>query len=395
MTTFENIKKNDEQHFMEVFGERLPAAFVRGEGVYLYDTAGKKYTDFLAGIAVNCLGYSDKGFIATIKNQVDSIIHTSNYFYNEHQAMLAQVLCEKTGYDRVFFGNSGAEANECALKLAKKAAFDKGNLKSGFVSIKSSFHGRTLATLFATGQDKFHTPYEPAASHFTYIEANDKIAATAAITADKCGVLLEAIQGEGGVIPLEKSYVSHIRELCDKNDVLLIIDEVQTGMGRTGTFLAQEQYHVKADITTLAKALGNGIPISACLAKNSVAAAFGPGDHGSTFGGNHLACAAGLYVTKKIDSEMLAHITKTGDYFKQKLQALAAAKPQNFIEVRGQGLLLALQLNEAYPAHDVVMQLMEKGFIVGTAGQNSLRFVPPYIIDKPSIDALTDALDTL
>lgn len=394
--TYDELKKLDAEYYMKTFGTRMPAVFTGGRGAVLMDEGGKEYIDFLAGIAVNCLGYSDEGFEAALKRQIDTgVIHTCNYFYNEPQARLAQLLCEKTGFDRVFFGNSGAEANECALKLAKKYAYGKGKDSSRFVALKKSFHGRTLLTLSATGQEKFHEPFRPTAYDFTYIDANDMEAAKSAITADKCGVILEVIQGESGVLPLCGEFVSLIRALCTEADIPLIIDEVQTGMGRTGRLLAQEHYGIKADIITLAKALGNGIPIGACLASGPFVDAFGPGDHGSTFGGNPLACAAGLYVTEKIDDRMLSHVGNMGAYFQSQLELLMEKHPEIIVDVRGKGLLLGAELSEKVDAHAIQGGLLRKGFVVGTAGGNTLRFAPPYIIVKKQIDLLTDALDVL
>ncbi len=393
--TYDELKQLDASYYMEVFGTRLPAVFTGGNGARLLDEQGREYIDFLAGIAVNALGYSDDGFKSALKTQIDSLIHTCNYFYNEPQALLSQALCEKTGFDRVFFGNSGAEANECAIKLAKKYAFEKGKGTAKFVCLRNSFHGRTLATLSATGQEKFHGPFLPMVYEFTTIDANDSKAAKAAITPDVCGVILEVIQGESGVFPLEKEFLQLVRRLCDETDALLIIDEVQTGMGRTGTLLAQEQFDIKADITTLAKALGNGVPIGACLAMQKAAGAFHAGDHGSTFGGNPLACAAGLYVTQKIDDTMLAHISETGDYFRTKLLKLKERFPDVIEEVRGMGLMLGTQLSGQYDAHAVALELLQKGIVIGTAGSNTLRFVPPFVLTKGEIDHLMDALENL
>lgn len=391
----EEIKKLDNQYYLEVFGERLPAAFDHAADVYLYDTEGKRYTDFLAGIAVNALGYSDEGFKTAVKSQIDKLIHTSNYYYVEPQALLAQALCEKTGMDRVFFGNSGAEANECAIKIAKKYAYMKGSDSANFVSLKNSFHGRTVATLTATGQAKFHEPFEPGTFRFDYIDANDMDAANRTINAKTCGVLLEVIQGEGGIIPLDPAFVQHIRKLCDEHDVLLIVDEIQTGMGRTGKFLAQEHYGIKSDIVTLAKALGNGIPIGACLTTQKAADTFTIGDHGSTFGGNHLACTAALYVTNAIDETVMQHNMQTGEYFKNRLVELMNKYPKSIADVRGIGLLLSLDLIEPLSATDMKKALFENAFVVGTAGSNALRFAPPYPIRTEHIDELIDCLERL
>jgi len=394
--TYDELKKLDSEYYMKTFGTRLPVVFTGGSGAVLTDEGGKEYIDFLAGIAVNCLGYSDAGFEAALKNQMNTgVIHTCNYFYNEPQTRLAQLLCEKIGCDRVFFGNSGAEANECALKLAKKYAYGKGKNSSRFVALRKSFHGRTLLTLSATGQEKFHEPFRPTAYDFTYIDANDMNAAKSAVTADKCGVILEVIQGESGVLPLREEFVSLIRALCTEADVPLIIDEVQTGMGRTGRLLAQEHYGIRADIITLAKALGNGLPIGACLASGSFADAFGPGDHGSTFGGNPLACAAGLYVTEKIDGQMLSHVGNMGAYFQSQLELLMEKHPEIIVDVRGKGLLLGAELSEKADAHAVQRTLLKDGFVIGTAGVNTLRFAPPYIITQKQIDLLIETLDRL
>ena len=388
-----NIEKLDQQYFMPVFGQRLPVAFETGEGACLYDNAGKKYTDFLAGIAVNSLGYSDEGFKNAIKAQADKLLHTSNYFYNEPQARLAEALCGKTGMKgKVFFGNSGAEANECAIKLAKKYAYNKRKGSAEFVSVSNSFHGRTLATLTATGQDSFHIPFTPGTYEYTYIDANDMNAARAAVTPKTCGVIVEVIQGEGGIIPLDFEYLKLLEKLCKDNDALLIADEIQTGMGRTGKFLACEHAGLKPDIVTLAKALGNGVPIGACIAADKAAEAFVQGDHGSTFGGNYLACAAGLYVVGAVDNAMMEAVAEKGAYFKSKLEGLKDKKPDTIVDVRGMGLLLGAELSAAKNAAEVKMSMLEKGFVIGTAGQNTLRFVPPYVIEKNDIDDLAEAL---
>ncbi|MGI6152349.1 MAG: aspartate aminotransferase family protein [Christensenellaceae bacterium] len=391
----EQIKQLDNEYFMPVYGERLPVAFARGEGINLFDTEGNKYTDFLAGIAVNSLGYSNEGFKNALKEQIDKLIHISNYFYIEPQAKLAQTLCQKTGYGRVFFSNSGSEANECAIKIAKKYAYNKGSKSANFVSLKGSFHGRTLAALTATGQDKFHEPFQPGTFTYEYLEAGDMDALNRAINGETCGVLLEVIQGEGGVNVLEKEYVQQVRALCDKHDALLIIDEVQTGMGRTGTFLAQEQFGVKADVTTLAKALGNGVPIGACLATEKAAQAFSPGDHGTTFGGNYLACSAALYVLGEMTDSMLKSIAESGEYFLNKLAELKNKYAKKIVDVRGMGLLIGAELAGGLSAQDIKKKLLQKGFVVGTAGANTLRFLPPYIVEKKDIDALADALGTI
>ena len=389
------IKTLDEKYYMNVFGKRLNAAFTHGEDVYLFDTNGNKYIDFLAGIAVNSLGYSDIGFKDALKTQIDKLIHTSNYFYNELQTELAEMLCKKTNMDKVFFANSGAEANECALKLAKKAAYDKGIENPKFATLKNSFHGRTVATVTATGQEKFYAPYLPGGFDYAYIEPNDKAQMRNTINKDTCAVIIELIQGEGGVFPLDLKYVQYLRELCTQTGTLLIVDEIQTGMGRTGTFLCCEQYGIKPDILTLAKSLGNGVPIGACLAVKEAADCFSPGDHGSTFGGNYLACTAGLYVTECIDEKMLKQINEIGKYFKLRLELLKRSKPDNIVDVRGLGLMLGVQLDDSISAAGVRNELFDNGILIGTAGANTLRFLPPYVITPNNIDYLIDKLEQI
>lgn len=393
----EQVQQLDRQYFMQVFGERLPVCFVRGEGVYLYDAAGRKYMDFMAGIAVNSLGYSDEGLRAVLHAQVDSLIHISNYYYIEPQAKLAQALCQSTGYDRVFFQNSGSETIECAIKMAKKYHYRSGNDRIHFVSLQNSFHGRTLAALTATGQDKFHEPYAPLPYRFTYVPAEDINALEAAVTDKTAAILFEFVQGEGGVLPLSRDYLRALQDAAKRCGSLLIADEVQTGMGRTGKLLAQMHFpEIRPDITCIAKALGNGIPIGAVLARQSAAAAFVKGDHGTTFGGNPLACAAGLYVTTTMtETDILHKAAATGNYFKRELDALAEKYPQAVAEARGIGLMLGLELKPPFIAGEVLAKLLAKGFVVGTAGCNTLRLVPPFIIQERHIGALTASLEEI
>jgi acetylornithine aminotransferase/acetylornithine/N-succinyldiaminopimelate aminotransferase len=388
------IIKLDEQYYFGVFGKRFDVKFERGEGVYLYDSKGRQYTDFLAGIAVNCLGYADEGYVETLTGQLKKLIHLSNYFYNEDQALLAQMLCEKTGFDKAFFTNSGAESNEGAMKLALKYSFDKGENRTEFISVANSFHGRTLATLSATGQDKFHAAYHPLPYAHQYIPLNDLEAAEKAITDKTCAVIMEPIQGEGGIIEATPEFAAQIRACCDKMGALLIVDEVQTGMGRTGKFLASEHIGLAGDIVTIAKALGNGIPMGAILARDNIAAAFQPGDHGSTFAGGFLACAAGLYVMRAIyERNLMEKCAILGDYLTAKLNDLKDTFPLYVREVRGRGLLLGMELDESIPAKDVQKIMLHGGFLVCTAGCNTLRFLPPYIISKEDIDRMTDRLE--
>lgn len=391
----EEIAKLDEQYFSPVFGKRLPVSFVRGEDVYLIDSTGKRYIDFLSGIAVNCLGYSDEGFKQALKDTVDSLMHTSNYFYNETQAKLAEKLCTATGYDNVFLSNSGAEAVEGALKLARKYHFAKGNPRSEIVTMQHSFHGRTLATLAATGQEKFHEAFQPLIETFTYVPVNDIAALEAAVSDKTAAVLIEPILGEGGIIPVTPEYFQAVRRVCDAHGALMIADEIQTGMGHTGALLASPALGAKPDVAVLAKALGNGFPVGAVLARGEAARAFAPGDHGSTFGGNRMACAAACYVTcKLVDTDILSRVTKMGEYLIGKLNTLQAVSPA-ILDVRGRGLMLGIELDSSVSALDIKKKLLDAGFVTATAGQNVLRLVPPYVIQPSHIDALVGNLKEL
>ena len=386
----------DEQYYMNCFGHRSEVSFTHGEGVTLYDTEGNSYTDFLAGIAVNCLGYGDKGLSQTIADQAANMIHSSSLFYIESQAKAAKMLCDATGYDRVFFSNSGAEAVEGAMKLARKYFFEKGENRYEFITMKNSFHGRTLATLFATGQDKFHKAFAPGVPSFKYAEYGDVESAKALITENTCAILLEPVQGEGGVICADDEYLKGIRQLADDAGILLIFDEIQTGMGRTGSLLCSTGAGVKGDIVTMAKALGGGVPLGAFLSTEEVASAMKPSDHGSTFGGNQIATAAACYTLSKVATdEMMARVRSIGEYFKGKLEGVCAQFPKIALEARGKGLLLGLKLADSIPAKEIVGELLKKGFVCCTAGQNCLRFLPPYIIQEKHVDALISALSAI
>ena len=390
--TIDEITKLDEQYFSPVFGKRLPVELVRGEDVYLFDSTGKRYTDFLSGIATNCLGYSDDGFKQTLIDVINSLMHTSNYFYNETQAKLAEKLCTATGYDNMFLANSGAEAVEGALKLARKYHFGKGKPRTEIITMQGSFHGRTLATLAATGQARFHEAFQPLIDKFTYVPANDVAALEAAVSDNTAAVLVEPILGEGGIIPVTPEYFQAIRRLCDVHGALMIADEIQTGMGRTGALLASPALGATPDIVVLAKSLGNGFPVGAFLARGAAAKAFAPGDHGSTFGGNRAACAAAYYVVcKLVDTDILSQVTETSAFFADQLKALQASSSA-ITDVRGRGLMLGVDLDASVSALDVKKALLEAGFVTATAGQNVLRLVPPYVIQKPHIDALIAAL---
>ncbi len=391
----EQIIQLDERYYMNTFGKRFPVAFTHGQGCTLYDTLGREYTDFFSGIAVNCLGYAHPAFTRAMCEQMGKYIHISNLYYVEQQALLAQRLCENSCFDKVFFANSGAEANEGAIKLARKYFYEKGEEKYEIISAGNSFHGRTLATLSATGQAKYQKPYRPLVPSFCHVPYGDIAAMEAAINEKTCAIMLEAIQGEGGVIVAPEEYMRQVEALCRKKGLLLILDEVQTGMGRTGKLFCYEHYGIHPDIMTLAKALGNGMPIGAILAKEQVAAAFCAGDHGSTFGGGPLACTAGLAVMAELlEGGLVEKAAKTGEYFKKKLQQLAQ-KSGNVLQVRGKGLLLGMELKEPLSAKEIAQKALEKGYLIGTAGGNTLRFAPPLLICEREIDALCTCLGAL
>ena len=386
------IKSLDSQHFLQVFGERMPACFVRGEGCTLYDQDGKAYTDLFAGIAVNALGYNHPAVTDAIVAQAQSgVLHTSNIFYVQPQAELAALLCKHTFADRVFFGNSGAEANEGAMKLACKYFYAQGMGRYKIVSADHSFHGRTLATVAATGHDYYQAPYRPLLPKgITQVPYNDLDALKAAIDDETAAILLEPMQGEGGVTPGKAEYLKAVRALCDETGILLILDEVQTGVCRTGSLYCYEQYGVVPDIMTSAKGLGCGFPIGAILASEKVASKIAKGDHGSTFGGNTFACAVSLAAMRyMIDHDFSAVAKEKGAYM---MNALSKIKSDKIVEVRGMGLLIGIQLKDDCPAGGIMRSMLERGFVPGTASGNVLRLAPPLIISYEEMDAFVAAL---
>lgn len=382
----------DQKYFMNVFSGRYPLVAEYGEGIKLYDKNGNEYYDFLAGIGVNALGYRHPKFVSALKDQIENIVHLSNLYYIEPQAYLEKILIENSCTDKVFFTNSGAESNEGAMKLARKYFEVKGIKKYEIISATNSFHGRSLATLAATGQEKYRKSFNPLPTGFKYIPFNDLNAAQEAISPKTAAIIVEPVQGEGGVYPATSEYLKGLRELCNRKDILLIFDEIQCGIGRLGTLFAYEHFGIEPDILTLAKALGGGVPIGAFLAKEEVADSFKPGDHGSTFGGNHLATRAGYVTLKTIEEEqILQNVQEMGDYFKEQLEQLAGEIP--FIkEVRGLGLMLALQFEEEVSAKEVVMSMFDSGFLINAVQEHALRFLPPLIVKKEDIDKLIIAL---
>jgi len=380
----------ESQYFMHVV-ERLPLTIVRGKGARVWDEAGKEYLDFVGGWAVNSLGHCHPAVTQAITEQAQLLIHTSNQFYTVPQLRLAQLLVENSCLDKVFFGNSGAEANEAAIKLARRYGQLKLDGAYEIITTLGSFHGRTLATVAATGQEKMQKPFPPLPTGFVNVKYNSVGAIKSATAKRTCAVMIEPIQGEGGVNLPDGGYLSEVRAWCDQRGILLILDEVQTGIGRTGTLFAYEQYGVEPDIMTLAKGLGSGVAIGAVLAKEK-AAVFVTGEHGSTFGGNPLACAAG-YATLKfvIDNGIPAKVREVGEYLMQELTKLKEKFP--FItDVRGKGLLVAVEFeNDIAPS--LVMDCLEKGLLVNQLKPNAIRFMPPLVIGKKEVDEALDILD--
>lgn len=374
---------------------RFPAAMVRGEGCRLWDENGREYLDFLSGIAVCVLGHCQPEVTRAIRNQAGELVHVSNLFYTRPQIELAELLVRNSFADRVFFANSGAEANEAAIKLARIYSAPG---KYEIISLLGSFHGRTLAAVAATGQPHFHRGFEPMPEGFINAEFGDLQALEALISPQTCAILCEPIQGESGVRPLSQEYLQGIRALCDRHGLLLIFDEVQTGLGRTGTLFAHEQLGVTPDIMTLAKALGSGLPLSAMLTTEKIAAAFTPGTHAATFGGNPVSCAAGVVVLRQLLAPgFLEAVRDTGAYFMAELQGLAGKFPQFASGARGRGLLLGLTLTEKGIAHgaEIVNRMFERGLIINFTGNQVLRFVPPLIVTRNDINTLIRELEAV
>ncbi len=376
MNTIEQFNK----HVMPTYG-RYDLVLEKGENRTATDENGKQYIDFGSGIGTNSLGFCNENWVNAVCGQVKAIQHTSNYYYTKVQADFAEKLCNVTGYSKVFFGNSGAEANECAIKLARKYSFDKyGKGRHNIITLVNSFHGRTLCTLSATGQDVFHNYFFPFVEGFIYVNANDVDDLKAKLDDTVCAVMFEYIQGEGGVVPLSQDFVDEIFDLCAKKDILTIADEVQTGVGRTGKFLAGDNFGHKADISTLAKGIAGGIPMGACLADEKCADVLGKGTHGSTFGGNPIACAGGNAVLDFIsDEKNQKEVAEKGKYLREKLLEIS-----EITSVDGMGLMLGAAL-KTKSAADVVKAALDKGLLLLTA-KEKVRFLPPLTITYEEID---------
>ncbi len=373
---------------------RFPLTLVRGDGCRVWDEDGKEYLDFVGGIAVCALGHSSPIVSKALEHQSKELVHVSNLYYTRPQTELAQLLVENSFADRVFFCNSGAEANEAAIKLARRYANEKfGPQRHLIISMEDSFHGRTMATLSATGQEKIKAGYNPLLEGFTFVPFNDLESLDGVLDESVCAVMLEPIQGEGGVVVPDAGYLKGVKALCQDREALLIFDEVQVGMGRTGKLFAHEHYGITPDIMTLAKALGNGLPIGAMLAIEELSNAFGAGSHATTFGGTPLVTAVSkAVVTSLLEDGWIDHCRVVGDYFKERLEELA--KKYDFIkEVRGQGLILGVEMMR--PGAEVVKAMMEKGFLINCTQEKVLRFIPPLIVEKEEIDLLVETLENV
>jgi len=371
---------------------RYPLLLVRGKGTRVWDLDGKEYLDFFAGLAVCNLGHCHPKVVKAIQDQAEKLIHVSNLYYIEPQIQLASLLCKHSFAGKVFFCNSGAEANEGALKLARKYAKEKiGEDRYEVITMENSFHGRTLATLTATAQKKYHKGYGPLMPGFKYVPFNDLKAVREAIGPKTCAILLEPIQGEGGVNIPSEGYLKGLREICDEKGILLILDEVQVGMGRTGKLFAYEHEDMKPDLLTVAKSLAGGVPIGALLIRDEIAKSFEPGDHASTFGGNPLATAAGVAALSAILEEgMLDHCQRVGEYFLSRLEEIKKKFP--FVqEVRGRGLILGMELK--IEGAEIVKKMMKKGFLINCTAGNVLRFLPPLIVTEEEVDRMIKALE--
>lgn len=375
MTTIEKFDNN----VMHTYG-RFGVVFEKGSNRECIDENGKQYIDFGSGIGTNSLGFCDDDWAEAVCNQVKAIQHTSNYYYTKVQADFAENLCHATGYSKIFFGNSGAEANECAIKLARKYSFDKyGKGRHNIVTLVNSFHGRTLCTLSATGQDSFHNYFFPFVDGFVNAKAND-IEDLKSKLDNVCAIMVEFVQGEGGVIALDKDFVTEVAKICAEKDILFIADEVQTGVGRTGKFLASQHYGVKPDITTLAKGIAGGVPMGACLANEKCSEVLSKGTHGSTFGGNPIACAGGNVVVNKVNNEeFLNEVMKKSEYIKEKLSAF-----DEVAEISGLGLMIGITLKKK-KAVDVVSKALDEGLMLLTA-KEKVRLLPPLNITYDEID---------
>jgi acetylornithine/N-succinyldiaminopimelate aminotransferase len=381
--------ENEQKYIIQTY-KRQPVVFVKGEGKYLFDTEGKRYLDMVAGLGVNNIGHCHPSVVSAVKDQVEKLIHTSNLYYTEPQVKLAKKLIDISFKGKVFFANSGAEANECAVKLARKHAKSNGKPKPEIITALRSFHGRTLKMLAATGQPDKQKPFEPLPPGFVHVPLNDYSALTEAITQETAAIMLEPVQGEGGVYPCDKEYLDKVRQLCDEEGLLLIFDEVQTGFGRTGEMFAFQVYEIEPDIMTVSKSLAGGLPIAATIAKNEVAKAFDYGDHGTTFGGGPVVSRAALAAIEVLETGSLPEKSKgLGEYL---IKALDNIDSSCIDEIRGIGLMVGIAINKPV-AGQVVAKCLDEGIIINNIGDKILRLLPPLIIDKEDIDITVEAIE--
>lgn len=380
--TFEEIKALDEQYVMHSYG-RFQVAIDHGKGATVWAVDGKEYIDFSAGIGVCSLGYGDPGWVEAVSTQAAKLGHISNLFYTEPYAKVAQKLCVRTGMSNVMFGNSGAEANEAMIKLARKYSFDRyGKGRGTVITLHNSFHGRTITTLAATGQDKFHNYFFPFTEGFRYADANDLDSVEVVAGHDVCAVMMELVQGEGGVLPLDLEFVQKVAELCAKRDWLLLVDEVQSGMGRTGSLFAFQQYHIQPDVVSFAKGIAGGLPFGGIMANEKCREVFSPGTHGTTFGGNPVAAAAACHVLDRMDDAFLAQVKEKGAYLRQAIEAMELPC---LGKTRGLGMMIGIDVVGEQTNSQLAAKLIESGLLILTAGPG-LRLLPPLTITQEEMD---------
>lgn len=386
----EEIIETAESKLIHTYN-RYQIVLEKGQGVRLYDHNGKEYLDFGAGIAVFALGYNNKEYNDALKAQVDKLIHTSNYFYNEPAMEAACAVTKATGLDRVFFTNSGTEAIEGAIKLAKKYAYLKtGSTDHEIIAMKKSFHGRSMGALAVTGNKHYQEAFGPMIPGIKFADYNDLDSVKALINDKTCAIIFETVQGEGGIYPATEDFIKGVRQICDEKGILMILDEIQCGMGRTGTMFAYEQYGIKPDVVTIAKAIGCGVPLGAFVAKDEIAKALVPGDHGSTYGGNPLACAAAAKVFELFDKlNVLDNVKEVGAYLSDKLEELKSQNPL-VVDHRGIGLIQGIELSVS--PSEVIKKALDEGLILFSAGANVVRFVPPLVITKSDVDEMIEKL---
>jgi len=390
---FEEIKKLDEKFVLNTYA-RMPVSFAYGSGEFLYDVDGHEYIDFLSGIAVTALGHSHADLVAALSHQADLLWHSSNLFYNQQQAQLARALVEISFPGKVFFANSGTEANEAALKLVR--AYGVKFEKEKIIALRNSFHGRTFGSMSLTGQKKIQDGFGSLLENIVFIDPEDIESLEAEFSEDVAGIIMEPILGEGGVVPLSAEFMTRVRELCNQTDSLMVLDEIQTGMGRTGNYFAYQEFNIVPDVMTLAKGLGGGFPIGAMIVADRYADIFKSNMHGSTFGGNHLATAVGYEVIRLMESgKILEHVNDVSVYLVDFLNNLRSAYPDKIMQIRGKGLLQGVVLHEGRAARPVVQKALEKKLVIGRSSENVLRLAPPLIVRKKTIDRAMIKLEEL